>query len=112
MSVKEKEEENEGWYSVPQCMTGSCNMNVCEVVSESMVFPHNHVLTLGLPVFCSAAPTLFLVKLWSTWRCEGPGKSPLSVNLGRFVIVVVLLSEKESSYASFHMSTRRGHVNK
>jgi hypothetical protein len=60
-------------------------MNVCAVVSEFMLFPHNHVLTLGLPAFCSAAPTLLLVKLRSTWRCEGPGKAPLSGNLARFV---------------------------
>ena len=46
---------------------GEYNMNVCVVVSESMFSPHNHVLTVGLPVFCSAGPTLLPVKLWSTW---------------------------------------------
>ena len=109
MSVKEKEEAKEGYYNVSQCMTGSYNMNVCVVVSESLVFPHNHVLTLGLPAFCSDEPTLLLVKLRSTWRCEGPGKSPLSVNLGRFVV-------RESKFiclhSSFHMSVRREQVNK
>ena len=63
MSAK-YEEANEGYYTVTQYLTvfglHTCNMNVCEVVSESMLFPHNHVLTLVLPAFCSAAPTLVI----------------------------------------------------
>jgi hypothetical protein len=31
---------------------GACNRNICEVVFESMLSPHKHVLTLGLPAFC------------------------------------------------------------
>jgi hypothetical protein len=31
---------------------GACNRNICAVVFESMLSPHKHVLTLGLPAFC------------------------------------------------------------
>ena len=31
---------------------GECNRNICAVVFESMLSPHKHVLTLGLPAFC------------------------------------------------------------
>ena len=30
----------------------ACNSNICAVVFESMLSPHKHVLTLGLPAFC------------------------------------------------------------
>jgi hypothetical protein len=88
-----------------ECLWGS--LRVHGVPTQSCVNSWSSFL-----LQCRTYPVSRETKLWSTWRCEGPGKSPLSVNLGRFVLVVVLLSEKESSYVSFHMSTRRGHVNK
>ncbi len=39
------------WWNT-QVLGGSCNRNIFLVVFESVLSPHKHVLTLGLPAFC------------------------------------------------------------
>ena len=46
---------------------GARNMTVSAAGSDSIMSQHIHMLTPGLPVFCSAAPTLVPMKVRSTW---------------------------------------------
>ena len=75
--------DNVGWYQNAEAqhgLGGACNMTVCAPGSDCIFSQHIHMLTPGLPVFFSAAPT------WFPWNCPSPGdgtrpKVPLSGHL-------------------------------
>ena len=61
-------------------------MTVCVARSDSILPQHIHMKTPGLPVFCSAAPTLVPVKVRSTWWWDEPGKALLSDHVAGFLM--------------------------
>ena len=65
---------------------GARNMTVSVSGSDSIMSQHIHMLTPGLPVFCSAAPTLVPMKVRSTWWWDETGKALLSGHLAGFLV--------------------------
>jgi len=65
---------------------GARNMTVSAAGSDSIMSQHIHMLTTGLPVFCSAAPTLVPMKVRSMWWWDEAGKALLSGHLAGFLV--------------------------
>ena len=65
---------------------GAWNMTVSAAGLDSRVSQHIHMLNPGLPVFCSAAPTLVPMKVRSTRWWDEASKALLSGHLAGFLV--------------------------